>query len=489
MGQPAARLGDMHTCPKVEPGPVPHVGGPILPACCPTVLIGNMPAARVGDKALCNGPVDTISQGSATVLIGNQKAARLGDPTEHGGVIVAGFPTVLIGDAGGSGSGSATTGGAVAPPVPKEAPAGWFKSIGKRFKAGVTALASAAAEAVETVIETASGAFETAVWTGRYDSLNAEQFKVCRHPNGTRSVEHVRRSDDGTYQSIGSVPDPAGLESIDQIVPHDPKPIPLPFPEISHLNGIMTTPASAVSATSGLADQLIKTCPAYRGRSACVLTTYSATRGFATDMIEALTGKGGLDTAVTEVQTQQMLDAAKSGRHITISAHSRGTIHTVNGRINARQRLTRRLLRENREKYAEAAAKMVPRTGGRTPAGLARSIAAERLASRDAATLLANDVTSLYSGNAIYLPDPDDRGTLLVAKGDLFKGNVGNDLVTSFTGRGDMVADGSKIGDLTVKHITDPEVLAKDRLLKHGFPEIYSRDVARAHCAAMTSRK
>jgi uncharacterized Zn-binding protein involved in type VI secretion len=83
----------------VTPGtpPVPHVGGPILPACCPTVLIGGMPAARVGDLATCVGPPDTIAKGSATVMIGGIPAARIGDNTVHGGVIVAGCPTVMIG--------------------------------------------------------------------------------------------------------------------------------------------------------------------------------------------------------------------------------------------------------------------------------------------------------------------------------------------------------------------------------------------------------
>jgi uncharacterized Zn-binding protein involved in type VI secretion len=83
----------------VTPGtpPVPHVGGPILPACCPTVLIGGMPAARVGDLATCVGPPDTIAKGSATVMIGGIPAARVGDNTVHGGVIVAGCPTVMIG--------------------------------------------------------------------------------------------------------------------------------------------------------------------------------------------------------------------------------------------------------------------------------------------------------------------------------------------------------------------------------------------------------
>src|SRR4051812_9959344 len=93
---PAARITDMHTCPKVEPGPVPHVGGPVMKG-DPTVLIGFMPAAREGDMAICVGPPDSIKQGEPTVLIGNLAAARLGDPMSHGGVVVAGCPSVLIG--------------------------------------------------------------------------------------------------------------------------------------------------------------------------------------------------------------------------------------------------------------------------------------------------------------------------------------------------------------------------------------------------------
>jgi uncharacterized Zn-binding protein involved in type VI secretion len=96
---PAARLGDMHACPMITPGvpPIPHVGGPILPPCAVTVLIGKIPAARVTDKALCVGPPDVIVKGSMTVLINKLPAARIGDMTAHGGVIVVGLPTVLIG--------------------------------------------------------------------------------------------------------------------------------------------------------------------------------------------------------------------------------------------------------------------------------------------------------------------------------------------------------------------------------------------------------
>jgi uncharacterized Zn-binding protein involved in type VI secretion len=102
MGQPAARLGDMHVCPMVTPGvpPIPHVGGPISGPGCPTVLIGSMPAVRVGDMAVCVGPPDVIALGSMTVLIGGMPAARMGDLTAHAGTIAVGLPTVLIGDAG-----------------------------------------------------------------------------------------------------------------------------------------------------------------------------------------------------------------------------------------------------------------------------------------------------------------------------------------------------------------------------------------------------
>lgn len=89
MGQPSARIGDLHVCPLVPPHP------PVSPVTSgePTVLIGGSPAARIGDSATC----DVIATGSGSVLIGGSPAARLGDATAHGGVIITGFPTVLIG--------------------------------------------------------------------------------------------------------------------------------------------------------------------------------------------------------------------------------------------------------------------------------------------------------------------------------------------------------------------------------------------------------
>ena len=96
MGQPAARVTDPHVCPAVTVV-TPHVGGPLLPPCCPTVLIGSLPAARITDLHTCVGPPAPVLMGSMTVQIGGIPAARMGDPTGHGGSIVMGCLTVLIG--------------------------------------------------------------------------------------------------------------------------------------------------------------------------------------------------------------------------------------------------------------------------------------------------------------------------------------------------------------------------------------------------------
>lgn len=93
---PAARLTDNHVCPMVTVL-VPHVGGPIVGPGVPTVMIEKMPAAVMGDNCVCVGPPDVIAKGSATVMLGGKPAARLGDSTAHGGSIVLGAMTVMIG--------------------------------------------------------------------------------------------------------------------------------------------------------------------------------------------------------------------------------------------------------------------------------------------------------------------------------------------------------------------------------------------------------
>ncbi|MDR0657640.1 MAG: PAAR domain-containing protein [Mediterranea sp.] len=96
----AARITDMHVCPMQTPAfpvPIPHVGGPVIGPGAPAVLIGGLPAAVMGDSCVCVGPPDTILKGSATVMIGGKPAARMGDTCAHGGSIVLGCPTVMIG--------------------------------------------------------------------------------------------------------------------------------------------------------------------------------------------------------------------------------------------------------------------------------------------------------------------------------------------------------------------------------------------------------
>lgn len=105
MGKPAARITDMHVCPMVT-GIVPHVGGPIILGSF-NVFTGKLPQARVGDMAVCVGPPDTIAMGSTGVFVNKRPAARMGDLTAHGGTIVIGLPTVLIGEVGGGGGGGA----------------------------------------------------------------------------------------------------------------------------------------------------------------------------------------------------------------------------------------------------------------------------------------------------------------------------------------------------------------------------------------------
>lgn len=104
--QPAARVGDQHTCPMVNPDESPHTGGSITEG-EQLVLIGRQPAARIGDQATCVGPTDSISTGQISILIGNRPAAARFDQTVHGGMIVQGESTVLLGDSS-AGAGGAT---------------------------------------------------------------------------------------------------------------------------------------------------------------------------------------------------------------------------------------------------------------------------------------------------------------------------------------------------------------------------------------------
>jgi uncharacterized Zn-binding protein involved in type VI secretion len=150
--KPAARVTDMHVCPMVT-GLVPHIGGPVIPPCAITVITGNMIQARISDMCVCAGPPDVIAMGSATVLVVGLPAARILDNTAHGGVIVTGFPTVLIGDAssggggGGGGGAGGGGGGAGGSSSPRSAGAGSGGGAGNRAATNSTTFVNPATQA------------------------------------------------------------------------------------------------------------------------------------------------------------------------------------------------------------------------------------------------------------------------------------------------------------------------------------------------------
>lgn len=96
MPQPVSTIGAMHVCPKVEPGPVPHVGGPIIESGGNTIVkIFGIPVAVVGAKCICIGPPDSVTQGSSIVKINGKPIVRMGDGTAHGGKVIIGMPIVM----------------------------------------------------------------------------------------------------------------------------------------------------------------------------------------------------------------------------------------------------------------------------------------------------------------------------------------------------------------------------------------------------------
>lgn len=471
MSAPAARVGDMHVCPK-STSKTPHVGGPVA-AGCPTVLIGGAPAARVGDMAVCVGPPDKIASGSSTVLIGGKQAAHVGSRTAHGGAVVVGFPTVLVA----SGKG----GGAVARVASK------FQSL----RSAVVGIARSAPSPAISPVAIPAAASIAPPRRIAPSELDGRQFKVCRTRDPAdasrtvESIEEVERRNDGTYVAVGSVDPSVGLASPADVRRYAaPRPVPPSFPAISHLNGIDNSPDEALAESSWIADHLVADCPAYP-RQACVLATYSADRGTIGDVAEAALAKVNVRWwKVQQQQERQMQDAIGSGRRITISAHSRGSIHTENAWREVRAAETSRLLKEQGATYAQdpsvkRAVDAASKTNRHTDIGTrrfeearARRRAMRRLAETDAADLLNRHVTVVTSGNAVWMPDPSRRAIALVAEGP----DGGKDLISTWFGHT------RDVGGVKVVPVEGDE-----SLLKHAFPEMYSPGVAEEHCRAITS--
>lgn len=96
MPKPAAFLGSLHVCPQVT-GVVPHVGGPAM-GMAVMVMVGGPVAVNTNNISVCVGPPDKVAMASTTVMAQGKPMARMGDLCGHGGSIVLGMPTIIVGD-------------------------------------------------------------------------------------------------------------------------------------------------------------------------------------------------------------------------------------------------------------------------------------------------------------------------------------------------------------------------------------------------------
>ncbi|TBY26019.1 PAAR domain-containing protein [Rhizobium leguminosarum] len=98
VGQFVSLRGHMHVCPMVDPGPKPHIGGPISSTGQSFVCVEGIPIATVSDKCTCTGVPTTagIISGSSIANINGKKVARFGDACEHGGRLVQGVPWITF---------------------------------------------------------------------------------------------------------------------------------------------------------------------------------------------------------------------------------------------------------------------------------------------------------------------------------------------------------------------------------------------------------
>jgi uncharacterized Zn-binding protein involved in type VI secretion len=198
---PAARITDMHVCPMVTVL-VPHVGGPILPPCEPTVLIGYLPAARITDMLTCVGPPDMIMMGSPTVLIGGLMAARIGDPTVHGGVIVLGCFTVIIGEAGAPSPSAPSAPASPAPAAPAAGGAGAsdqatldkIKALLKKCTTGKEAVKYLEDQKIPVEFANGNGSY----WDGKKIVVSRSESVNSAALTMVHELHHARSSKDGT---------------------------------------------------------------------------------------------------------------------------------------------------------------------------------------------------------------------------------------------------------------------------------------------------
>lgn len=304
------------------------------------------------------------------------------------------------------------------------------------------------------------------VFRSDFDDLNATQYLVGA---GGRVEAINRRVEDGqvVYYKTGLVTSMAGERPVvEEYRPAVPMP-PGWLPSVTHINGMMVMPNEGIGSAIRLQQELERASgPTVLAADVpSVLYTYSAHRGFVTDLLQCIRGKLYVGDDPTTAQRRIMLDAVRGRHRTTVSAHSRGTIKTDNAVRDAHRILSDEVVGRFRNdagvrrQARELAQQNYDPQMGLSPAVLeplyVQLLARERAdasASRD----LDQYVQLIYAGNAVQFPSAAVRLQLVVA---------GSDMVT--------ISVGKYFGFAAGRNVSMTDVGGG-----HGFDDNYARTVA-----------
>lgn len=342
-----------------------------------------------------------------------------------------------------------------------------ISAIGSGIASGAKAAGSKIAAGANAIAEGASSLAKK-IHRSDFNDLNATQFLV----SAGGSIEAInRREEDGvvTYYRTGSVT--VGDGERPTITPY-PEAIEMPagwLPTVTHINGMMVKPNEGIGSAIRLQQELENASgdTLIAADVPSVLYTYSAHRGFVTDLAECIWGKLYQDDDATDRQEQIMLDAVANQHRTTISAHSRGTIKTDNAVRNAHKHISNQHLDTAmadptvHQQAADAAAMVAEQNVQFNLSAAMLKPTYVRLFARQRADEMATAdmdayVQLIYAGNAVQFPSNAVNLRLVVA---------GSDPVTIGVGKYFRAAIGSK-------------TKMTDVAGGHGFDDNYAATVA-----------
>ena len=313
-----------------------------------------------------------------------------------------------------------------------------------------------------------------------FEDYQARQLRVCTDEDGKQTVEEVQRNPDGTYTVIGEIKGNPPTTGDVWNTPTPVTPYTVPAPSVSHVNGIDNTPSEGLSGAMALQQEIHKQCPGKASGDACdecdcVLYTYSEELGFVSDLAQCVAGKFGWEGKVGEKQAQMMRDAIANGDHITMSAHSRGSILTEDSwnQVFSEQRSEFMNSPEAVAAGQEAYDMTLAETMDPISALMVSRIAQQQVAGEQAAEVVNKHVTVVSSGNAVSFYNPHEEGIRVVSTWH----GVSVDKINVFTGS-------THFGQMKTvrKEIPRGSWLAPLGM-NHNFNEYYAATVAAQFCS------